>query len=90
MEWCTADIKAFYKNNNNFEVARQEFHHHFNLGHHDPFPSAHAIKMWVMNFEETDSAMKKKPPGCNEDEQFIYNICFSDKAHFYLNGTVNK
>jgi hypothetical protein len=27
-------------------------------------PSAHAIRTWVRNFEETGSALKKKPSGC--------------------------
>ena len=31
-------------------------------GHHDRVPSAHAINTWIHNFEETGSAMKKKPP----------------------------
>ena len=56
-------IKAFYKNNDSVEGARREFRRHFNLGRHDSVPSAHAIKTWISNFEETGSAMKKKPPG---------------------------
>jgi hypothetical protein len=34
---------------------------HFNLQCCDPVLSAHAIKSWVHNFEETGSAPKKKP-----------------------------
>lgn len=33
--------------------------------------------------------MKKKPPDCNEAEQFLYTT-FSNKAHFHVNGTVNN
>src|SRR5215469_3296746 len=55
-------IKSFYKNNDSVEGARREFRRHFNLGRHDSVPSAHAIKTWISNFEETGSAMKKKPP----------------------------
>lgn len=56
-------IKAFYKNNDSVEGARREFRRHFNLGRHDRVPSAHAIKTWIHNFEESGSAMGKKPPG---------------------------
>lgn len=56
-------IKVFYKNNDSVEAARREFRCHFNLGRHDRVPSAHAIKTWIRNFEETGSAMKKKPRG---------------------------
>jgi transposase len=55
-------IKRFYKNNDNLEAARREFRRHFNLRRYDLIPSAHTIKIWVSNFEETGSALKKKPP----------------------------
>ena len=35
----------------------------FNLGRHGRVPSKHAIKTWIKNFEETGSALKKKPTG---------------------------
>jgi len=35
----------------------------FNLGRHGQVPSKHAIKTWIKNFEETGSALKKKPTG---------------------------
>lgn len=56
-------IKSFYKNNDSVEVARREFRRQFNLGRHGRVPSAHAINTWIRNFEETGSALKKKPPG---------------------------
>lgn len=56
-------IKAFYKNNDSVEAARREFRRHYNLKRHDRVPSAHAINTWIHSFEETGSAMKKKPPG---------------------------
>jgi transposase len=55
-------VKSFYKNDN-LEAARREFRRHLNLRCHDLIPSAHAIKIWVSNFEETGLALKKKHPG---------------------------
>src|SRR5258705_5837545 len=40
-------VKNYYKNNDSFEAARRGFRRNFNLGHHDPIPSAHAMKLWV-------------------------------------------
>jgi len=54
-------IKSFYKNNDTYVAARREFRLHFNLKRHDSVPSAKAIKIWITNFEETGSALKKKP-----------------------------
>ena len=51
-------IKSFYKNNDSYVAAQHEFRLHFNLKRHD---SAKAIKIWITNFEETGSALKKKP-----------------------------
>jgi transposase len=56
-------VKAFYKNNDSLEAARCLFRVHFNLQRHDLVPSAHVIKTWIRNFEETGSALKRKPPG---------------------------
>jgi transposase len=57
------DIKAFYKNNDNYAAAQWLFHQHFKMNHNNPVPSVHAIKTWVKNFEETGSALKKKASG---------------------------
>jgi len=53
----------FYKNNDNLEGAQKEIRSFFSLGRHGQFPSKHAIKTWIKNFEETGSALKKKPTG---------------------------
>jgi hypothetical protein len=68
MEQCSGaqralTVKEFHKSNDRLEAARRLFRIQFNLQRHDPVPSAHAIKTWVRNFEETGSALKKKPPG---------------------------
>jgi hypothetical protein len=52
-------VKSFYKNNDNLEAVRRELRRHFNLHLHDLIPSAHAIKIWVSNFEETGSSLRR-------------------------------
>ncbi|KAJ4451114.1 hypothetical protein ANN_02554 [Periplaneta americana] len=49
------------ENNDSYEADRRDFRTYFNIGRHDPVPSAHAIKLWIRNFEATESAMKRKP-----------------------------
>lgn len=56
-------VKAFYKNGDSVTAAQRIFRQHYQLGRHGHVPSAHAIRTWVSNFEETGSALKKKPTG---------------------------
>lgn len=56
-------VRAFYKNGDSATAAQRTFRQHYLLGRHGRVPSAHAITTWVRNFEETGSALKKKPPG---------------------------
>jgi transposase len=56
-------IKAFCKNNDSYAAVQRIFRRHFQINRNNPVPSAHAIKTWITNFEETGSALKRKPPG---------------------------
>ena len=56
-------IKMFYKNNDSLEGVQREFQCFFNLERHGQVPSKHTIKTCIKNFEETGSALKKKPTG---------------------------
>ncbi|PNF22716.1 hypothetical protein B7P43_G07116 [Cryptotermes secundus] len=56
-------IKMFSETDDSLEGAQREFHRFFKLGRHGRVPSKHTIKTWVQNFEETGSALKKKPTG---------------------------
>jgi len=67
-------IKVYYKNNDSLTAARREFRRHYNLGRHDRVLSCIAIKTWVNNFEETGSALKKKPPGAQRTQRTPENI----------------
>ena len=53
-------IKSFYKNNDSYVAVQHEFRKKFGIHRNSKVPSAHAIKTWVNNFEETGSSVKKK------------------------------
>ena len=53
-------VKSFYKNNDSYVAAKREFRKKFGIHRNSKMPSAHAIKTWVNNFEETGSTVKKK------------------------------
>jgi len=53
-------VQSFYKNNDSYVAAQREFRKKFRIRQNSKVPSAHAIKMWVNNFEETGSTVKKK------------------------------
>jgi hypothetical protein len=53
-------VKAFYKNSDSFVIARLEFRREFGIHRNRAVPSAHTIKTWVLNFEATGFAPKKK------------------------------
>jgi transposase len=67
-------IKLFYKNNDSLEGAQKEFRSFLNLGRHGRVPSEHVIKTWIKNFEETGSALKKKPTGRPRSARTPQNI----------------
>jgi len=53
-------VKSFYKNNDSYIAAQHEFRKKFGILRNSKVPSAHALKTWVNNFEETGSTVKKK------------------------------
>ncbi|PSN41601.1 hypothetical protein C0J52_17604, partial [Blattella germanica] len=55
-------------------AAQREFRRFYNLGRHGVVPSKHAIKGWINNFEETGSALKKKPTGRPRSARTPQNI----------------
>ena len=56
--WTSAQrafaIKSFYKNNDRYVAAQCELRKKFWIHWNNKVPSAHAIKSWVNNLEETD------------------------------------
>ena len=53
-------VKSFYMNSDSYVAARREFRKTFGIHRYSKVPLAHAIKTWVINFEETGSTVKKK------------------------------
>jgi transposase len=65
MDSCTGaqsafTVKSFYKNKDSYVAAQSEFRKKFGIHRNSKVLSAHAIKTWVHNFEETGSAVKMK------------------------------
>jgi transposase len=57
-------VSAYYRNGDSVIAAQRVFWRHYEIPPRCQVPSAHAIRTWVRNFEETGSALKKKPSGC--------------------------
>jgi len=53
-------LSSFNKNNDSYFAAQRKFRKKYGIHRNCKVPSAHAIKTWVNNFEETGSAVKKK------------------------------
>jgi transposase len=53
-------VSAYYRNGDNVIAAQRVFRRHYEIPPRGQVPSAHAIRMWVRNFEETGSALKEK------------------------------
>jgi len=53
-------VKSFYKNNDSYVSVQREFCKKFRIHRKCKVPSAHAIKTWVNNFEETGSTARRK------------------------------
>jgi hypothetical protein len=66
--------KAHYMDGDRFTQAQHSFPCQYRIHHNNPVTSAHGIKTWVKNFEETDSTQSKKPPGCIRMVHTLENI----------------
>ena len=53
-------VKSFYTNNDSYVAAQREFRKKFGIHRNKKVPSAHAIKTWVNNFEETVSTVVRR------------------------------
>ena len=58
-------VKAFYKKSDSFVIAQREFRREFGIHRNRAVSPAHAIKIWVWNFEATGSTLKKKGVSVN-------------------------
>jgi hypothetical protein len=56
-------VSAYYPNGDSVIAAQRVFRRYYEIPPRGQVPSAHAIRTWVRNFEETGSDLKKKPSG---------------------------
>jgi hypothetical protein len=53
-------VKVFYQNGDSFVIAQCEFRREFGIHRNHAVPSAHDIRTWVRNFEDTGSTPKEE------------------------------
>jgi transposase len=67
MERWSVEHRAFaaetYFKNNSVVVVQRMFRRQFNIHRNDSVPSRNTVLLWVRNFRESASAVKRKPPG---------------------------
>jgi transposase len=51
-------VSAYYRNGDSVIAPQRVFRHHYEIPPRGQVLSAHAIRTWVRNFEETGSALK--------------------------------
>jgi hypothetical protein len=56
-------VSAYYRNCDSVIAAQRVFQRHYEIPPHGQVPSAHSIRTWVCNFEDTGSALKKSLVG---------------------------
>jgi hypothetical protein len=56
-------VETYLKNNDSVIMTQWIFRRHFNIYQNDSVPSCSTVLLWVRNFRETVSAVKRKPPG---------------------------
>uniref|UniRef100_A0A8D8V4I6 DUF4817 domain-containing protein n=1 Tax=Cacopsylla melanoneura TaxID=428564 RepID=A0A8D8V4I6_9HEMI len=54
-------VVAYFKNGETVIIVQRKYRVHFHISAHGKVPSSKAFRMWVKNFRETGSALKKKP-----------------------------
>jgi hypothetical protein len=66
-------VKTFHESKS-YVTTQREYRRYFAVDRNNVVPSAHAIKTWVHNFQETGSALKRKPPGSQRTVRTEANI----------------
>lgn len=56
-------MKAFLENGQSVIIAQRKFRKHFHIGANGKVPTRNTVLLWVKNFRETGSVLKKKPGG---------------------------
>jgi hypothetical protein len=58
--YSVSAVKSSFKNNDSYFAAQREFRKKFGIHRNSKVPSAHDIKTWVNNVEETGSLLRRK------------------------------
>jgi hypothetical protein len=56
-------VEMYFKHNNSVVVTQWIFHQHFNIHQNDSVPSRNTVLLWVRNYREKVSSVKRKPHG---------------------------
>jgi hypothetical protein len=67
-------IKAYFKNCDSVIKTQHLFRIHFHIPRHDSVPSHNTIKLWVNDFRQSASAVKRKPPGAVQTVRTPENV----------------
>ena len=67
MAWSTEHrafvVETYFKCGDSVIAAQCQFHTHFGIGWHGRVPNRKTILLWICNFRQTSSALKRKSPG---------------------------
>ena len=64
-------VENFTTNGESVTATLRNFRTHFHLSRHDPVPDRKSILLWVKNFRDTGSALKRKPSGRPRSVAFV-------------------
>ena len=62
-EHCDFVVEIYFKCGDSMIAAQCQIHTHFGIGQHGRVPHRKTILLWVCNFRQTSSALKRKSPG---------------------------
>ena len=67
MAWSTEHrvfvVDTYFKCGDSMIAAQRQFHIHFGMGQHGKVPNRKTILLWIRNFRQTSSPLKRKSPG---------------------------
>ena len=67
MAWSTEHrafvVETYFKCGGSVIAAQRQFRTHFGVGRHGRVPNRKTILLWICNFRQTSSALKRKSPG---------------------------
>ena len=74
IEHRTFVVETYFKCGDSVIAAQRQFRTHFGVGRHGRVPNRKNILLWIRNFRQTSSALKRKSPGRPGSVQTPENI----------------